>query len=145
MAVKKEEHRTSGGAQRSVNAGKGRYDLIPTRPLRRLAKHYENGVVQGGYEPHNWENGYPFSDAVSSAKRHLDQFIEGEKDEDHLAAATFHLFALMDFLERHPELNDLPDHKAPTACPTCNSRRLAFEPSRPFAVCMECLVSFRLD
>src|SRR5579859_7586175 len=85
------------GAHRSASTGKGRYDLIPTRAVRRVAKHYEDGGAIYGFR--NWEKGMPFSRLVDSAKRHIDQFIEGETTEDHLAAAVWNIFGIMHFQE----------------------------------------------
>lgn len=95
------------GAQRSSGEGKGRYDLIPTRPVRRLAKHYEKGA--NAYGARNWEKGMPFSRLIDSAKRHIDQYLEGDRSEDHLAAVAWNVFALMHFEEVKPELNDVPN------------------------------------
>lgn len=94
------------GAHRSSGSGKGRYDLIPIKPNRRVAIKYEQGAEV--YGPRNWEKGMPFSRLVDSAKRHIDQFIEGDPSEDHLAAAVWNLFAIMHFQEYRPDLNDLP-------------------------------------
>src|SRR5687767_12531052 len=72
------------GAVRDVQKGKGRYDLISTKALRRLAKHYENGAVK--YGERNYEKGMPISRFLDSAMRHLVALLEGDKSEDHAAA-----------------------------------------------------------
>lgn len=77
-----------------------RYDLIPVAPLEELAKVYGAGSQK--YEDRNWERGYPWSSSFAAARRHMDAFWDGEsldvqQQRHHLAAATFHLFALMEF------------------------------------------------
>ena len=59
----------------------------------------------------NWEKGMPFSRYVDSAKRHLDKFVMGMTDEDHLAAAAWNLFAIMHHQELgQTELDDMPHY-----------------------------------
>lgn len=38
-----------------------------------------------------------FSDVLESAIRHINQFMEGMVDEDHLAQAAWNLFAIMHY------------------------------------------------
>jgi hypothetical protein len=71
------------GAVRGTQTGKGRYDLISTFATRRLALVLERGAAR--YGDRNWEKGIPLMRHIDSLKRHLDQFIEGHTDEDHLA------------------------------------------------------------
>jgi hypothetical protein len=97
------------GASRSSNEDKGRYDLIPVGPVRRIAIKYQQGAKNHG--DRNWEKGMPFSRLFDSAKRHLDQYLSGDRTEDHLAAAAWNIFAVMHFEEHMPEMNDLPDYK----------------------------------
>lgn len=93
------------GAIRDPSKGKGRYDLISPYALRRLALHYEAGA--GKYTDRNWEKGIPMSRCFSSAVRHLFQWVTGQKDEDHLAAAAWNIFAIMHFEEVKPEMLDI--------------------------------------
>jgi hypothetical protein len=81
------------GSQRDIRTGKGRFDLIPCGPLFRLARIYEDGAVK--YDDNNWRKGQPLSRYVDSAERHMKKWRAGEHDEDHLAQATWNLFALM--------------------------------------------------
>jgi len=94
------------GAVRSDTTGKGRFDLISPIALRRLAGVYERGASQKGER--NWEGGFPISRALDSALRHINQYREGMRDEDHLAQAAWNLFAAIHFEEARPECNDLP-------------------------------------
>jgi hypothetical protein len=101
------------GSRRDVRTGKGRYDLLPTRAMRRLARHFEAGASK--YGDRNWEKGQPLSRYMDSALRHAFNYLEGQRDEDHLAAAIWNLVCLCETEERTnarllpPNLADLPD------------------------------------
>jgi hypothetical protein len=85
------------GSVRDTREGKGRFDLIPTDALRRLAKHYENGAMK--YGDRNWEIGQPLSRYLDSAFRHLVCTLEGMTDEDHPSAVSWNAFAYIHTLE----------------------------------------------
>jgi hypothetical protein len=87
-----------GGATRSDSRGKGRFDLIPYGPLKRLALRYEYGAVQHG--DNNWRKGQPKSRIFAAMIRHAYQWLAGYRDEDHLAAVAWNVFALMYFEEK---------------------------------------------
>lgn len=97
----------NSGAVRDNGEGKGRFDLLSTQMLFRLAKHYENGALK--YEPRNFEKGMPISRCVDAAMRHLTKYLAGWNDEDHLAAVCWNIAAIMLYEERMPELMDLPE------------------------------------
>lgn len=103
------------GSVRDTREGKGRYDLIPTEPLRRLAVHYENGAKK--YGDRNWEKGQPISRHFDSAQRHLEKAKDGLQDEDHLAAAIWNMFAIIatekwcEERKLSTDLLDMPYHK----------------------------------
>lgn len=103
------------GAVRDIQIGKGRYDLLPTRAIRRLAEHYENGAVK--YGDRNWEKGIPLSRMLDSAIRHLFQALEGKTDEDHLIACAWNVLGAVEIQERIEEgllpkkLDNLPKKK----------------------------------
>ena len=111
---KREEFNT--GSLRDTRIGKGRFDLISPFVLERDAKHLENGARK--YGDRNWERGQPLSRYYDSAMRHMNKYMMGYRDEDHLAAARWNLAALMHTehmisIGRLPEeLDDLPcwDH-----------------------------------
>lgn len=97
------------GAVRDMQEGKGRCDLLPACALLRLAKHYEAGARK--YEDRNWEKGIPISVMVDSAMRHLLKYMDGQTDEDHLAAVAWNILGAMWMEEKRPDLQDLPSRK----------------------------------
>lgn len=102
------------GAQRDVSEGKGRYDLISPIAIKRLAIVMEKGAKK--YNSRNWELGMPLGKMIDSAKRHIDQFLEGYRDEDHLGQAMFNIMGAIHIEEMvkrdllPKELNDLPNY-----------------------------------
>ena len=105
---KREEFKS--GAVRDTREGKGRFDLISPFFLKRLADVMEKGAVK--YTARNWEKGMEFSRLLDSALRHINQFIQGLQDEDHLAQASFNLMAVIHFQDtKRKALNDLPDYQ----------------------------------
>lgn len=83
----------ASGSVRDVRAGKGRYDLLSTVGLRRLARHYENGAIK--YGDRNWEKGQPVSSYIDSMIRHGIDYLAGDRSEDHLAAVAWNAFSAM--------------------------------------------------
>ena len=101
------------GAIREPNLGRGRYDLISPIALKALAIHYERGGKK--YADRNWEMGLPLSRHLNSAIRHLQNFLEGDREEDNLSACVFNCFAITHNLEMikkgalPEDINDLPN------------------------------------
>ena len=88
-----------------------RFDLLPASPLWQVAEHYGKGAEK--YEDRNWERGYEWSKSFQALMRHAWSFWNGETHDPetgshHMAAVVFHAFALMEFTETHPELDDRP-------------------------------------
>lgn len=81
----------STGSKRDSREGKGRFDLIPSLPLRRLALHYEAGSKK--YGDNNWQKGQDLARYVDSATRHLNCLIAGEPVEDHATAVIWNMFS----------------------------------------------------
>ena len=104
--------RFDSGAVRDTRCGKGRYDLLPPRAVRRVARHFETGAEK--YGDRNWEKGQPVSRYLDSALRHAFEVVAGRNDEDHLAAAAWNLLCAIETRERveagllPAELDDLP-------------------------------------
>jgi hypothetical protein len=94
------------GAKRDTQTGKDRYDLIPTHALRRVAGLYARGAEK--YDDNNWHKGIPFSRCLSSLERHLNQWKQGDTEEDHLAAVVWNALAIMHYQEvGRVDLDDL--------------------------------------
>lgn len=91
------------GAVRSNDADGVRFDLISPIGLRRLAETYAEGAKK--HAPMNWEKGFPISDLLNHAIRHQFLYLAGDRSEDHLAHATWGLFAAMHSEELWPALN----------------------------------------
>lgn len=129
METGKEHQRFDSGSRRDSASGKGRPDLLPVHALfrigrvcepdiipvhgiSRLSVHYENGAVK--YGDRNWELGQPFSRYISSAFRHLQKWVGGAREEDHLAAVVWNACSIMDHDERierkllDPKWDDMP-------------------------------------
>lgn len=79
------------GSRRDSREGKGRFDLIPTLPLRELAIHYEQGAAK--YDDNNWKKGQPLMRYIDSAMRHINALVAGENTENHAIAAAWNMFA----------------------------------------------------
>lgn len=94
------------GARRCGDADRERFDLISPIALRRLAETYAEGAAK--YGDRNWENGFPASVIINHALRHLNLWLAGDRQEDHLAHAAWNLFALMHFEEQRRDLIDIP-------------------------------------
>lgn len=115
-----------GMAMREPSTGKGRYDLVSPFATRRLAEWHELGAKK--YADRNWEKGIPFSRYVDSAKRHLDKFIMGMEDEDHLAAVAWNVYAIMHHQELgQTELDDMPHYLSPQKKQTEEFVQMTFE------------------
>ena len=81
------------GSQRDSRTGKGRFDLLPWCVLWRDARLYEAGAKK--YDERNWEKGQKSSRYFDSAIRHMAAYMEGDRSEDHLAAARFNIAGIM--------------------------------------------------
>lgn len=87
-----------------------RYDLIPPRAIEALAEHYGRGARK--YADRNWEKGVDWSLSFAALQRHVWAWWNGEETDDegnsHLAAAMWHVAALIEYGATHPELDDRP-------------------------------------
>lgn len=96
-------------AMREPATEKGRYDLISPFAIHRLARRLEDGSKK--YSERNWEKGIPFSRCLDSAMRHLNEYLMGKKNEDHLAAAMCNIMFIMHYEQMgKKELDDLPHY-----------------------------------
>jgi len=103
------ERTFDSGAQRDPNENKGRYDLLSPLFLRRLAQHTQKGGQVRG--DRNWEAGMPMAAVLDSAIRHLYNYLEGDRSEDHLAAASWNVMNLI-HTEEQIERGNLPSDLA---------------------------------
>lgn len=99
----------STGSVRDLRDGKGRFDLVPAHPLKRLAQLYERGAKK--YGDRNWEKGQPLSVYLDSMLRHGNDFLGGDRSEDHLAAVAWNAFAFIE-TERRIQAGLLPSELA---------------------------------
>ena len=86
-------HRFETGAMREMAPGKGRFDLISPFVLQRLAVIMEQGTIK--YFERNWEHGLPLTQLLDSCMRHLQQYLMGDTEEDHLGQALWNLHCLI--------------------------------------------------
>lgn len=93
------------GSVRDSRKGKGRFDLIPAYPLKRLAQLYERGAEK--YADNNWQKGQPLANYLDSAMRHMNDYRDGDRAEDHLIAVAWNVFAYI-WTERAIEQGKLP-------------------------------------
>lgn len=109
---KREEFQT--GAVRDTSEGKGCYELISPVAMKRLAVVLEKGKKK--YQARNWERGMQMGRTMQSAIRHLNDYLEGKRDEDHLGQAMFNVMVLIhteEMINRNllpKELNDMPNY-----------------------------------
>lgn len=122
------------GAMREPSTGKGRYDLLSPLVTKRDAKWMELGAAK--YECRNWEKGIPWGRCIDSAKRHIDNFLMGMTDEDHLAAARWNLMAIMHYQELGmTQYDDLPKYDGLVKAAGPDSIRPGQSKARVDAVC----------
>lgn len=74
----------ASGAVRDAADDKTRPDLISPFFTERLGEHLRKGAEK--YSPWNWAKGIPNSRCLASLERHLIQFKQGDRSEDHLSA-----------------------------------------------------------
>lgn len=101
------------GAVRNTG-GKGRCDLLPACALLRIARHMENSL--SNYPERNWEKGLPMHSMIDSAMRHLLKYLDGQTDEDHLAAAATNLLMALWTEEKKPDMQDIPTRGRDLSC-----------------------------
>jgi len=84
-----------GAGKKEADAGRGHYELVSPLFMRRLAIWLEKGA--GKYEPRNWEKGIPKGRIMRALLRHSYEYLEGMKNEDHLAAIACNVMFLIHF------------------------------------------------
>ena len=100
------------GAVRDTADNKPRLELISPFAEERLGDWLRLGAEK--YENRNWEKGMPFGRVVASIKRHVMEYQQGDRTEDHLAAVMCNAMFLIHYEEMigrgtlPKELDDLP-------------------------------------
>lgn len=69
------------------------------------------GMGAKKYTPHNYRKGYPWSLSLNALYRHVLAFQAGEDTDSesglpHMAHASWHALALVQFMQDHPEFDD---------------------------------------
>jgi hypothetical protein len=109
---KRQEFNT--GAVRDTADGKPKLSLISPIFVTRLGNWLTEGAKK--YDDRNWEKGINLGRTMDSLLRHTFQFIEGNRDEDHLAAMACNVMFLIHTEEMvnrgvlPKDLNDLPNY-----------------------------------
>lgn len=112
-----ERQEFSTGSVRDSEKGKGWYAHLSPIAIKRLAQHMEAGGQK--YSARNWELGQPLVRYLESAIRHLYTYLEGCREEDHLAAAMWNVQSLIhteEMIRRGvlpKELDNLPSYMGP--------------------------------
>jgi hypothetical protein len=102
------------GAVRDTAAGKPLLGLLPSWALLAWAWVMEAGARK--YAARNWEKGMPMSRYIESAKRHLEAYQMGFRDEPHLWQALWNVGGavhtqIMVYIGAYPStFYDLPNH-----------------------------------
>ena len=103
------------GGQKGVKLA--RFDLIPASGLEELACVYGRGSKK--YVDRNWEKGYKWGLSFGAMMRHAWAFWRGESRDElgnhHLGCVAWHALTLMQFEQRHPELDDRGIESKPRA------------------------------
>jgi len=107
------------GETRMIDASTGgekgrklaRFDLLPPGALWTISEHFGKGAEK--YAERNWERGYAWSLSYGALLRYLMEWWYGEDnapelDSPHLAAAGFHVLALLHFAVHLPDGDDRP-------------------------------------
>ncbi len=87
------------------------WDSISYEGLRRLAQTCAEGNKK--YGRFNWEKGIPITNLLSHASKHIFQYLDGNRGEDHLAHAAWGLMAAMHMESNLPKMREglRPEHK----------------------------------
>lgn len=93
---------------RKEDEGKGRFDLIPPKPLMEVAHCFTVGAEK--YGDRNWEQGIRWGRIFAAMMRHAWSYWAGTYRHDsgmhHLASVAWCALVLMEYERTHPELDD---------------------------------------
>lgn len=102
--------KSSTGSLR-FNKGKAQIHQVPSSAITGMAEVLGYGETK--YGKYNWAKGNDFSVPYDSAMRHMLKFWDGEDNDDesgfhHLKHALTNLAILLEYYEKHPEMDDRP-------------------------------------
>lgn len=111
----------ASGMRRDVTDDKTDYLLLRDGPMfRRLAEHLTKGAQK--YGKRNWQlanSDEEYQRFRESAARHFEQWLAGDRDEDHAAAVMFNVNAAEYVRERLADA-EAADSAAEQRCCDCN-------------------------
>jgi dATP/dGTP diphosphohydrolase len=89
-----------------------RYDLIPVKPLAKVAEVYTIGAKK--YADRNWEKGIDWGRIYGALQRHSNQWWAGEKNDKedrqhHLASVVWCALTLMEYEETKQDFDPRKD------------------------------------
>lgn len=104
----------AGGTKK--DAGKDRWELLPTDAVREVVKILTFGAVK--YDARNWEKGISYGRVYAATQRHLTSWWEGEDADpesgrSHLAHAATNVVFLLAFVLRGKDSYDDRPHRLP--------------------------------
>lgn len=102
----KQKQQFTTGAQRDVAEDKPDFTYLDYSILLRDVQHYMNGAKK--YARDNWKLGIPSSRCFQSLMRHVFQYLNGDRSEDHLAAIRFNAGCIIFNEENKPNVHDMP-------------------------------------
>lgn len=85
----------TGAIREKKSTARGRFDMRLTRGLQRVALRYELGGIKYK-DSDNFLKGMNLRQFLDSANHHIGLILQGRVGEDHAAAATWNLLALME-------------------------------------------------
>jgi len=91
------------GYHRDSRKGKGRYDLIPPRPIHLLACVFEDGGNKHG--DRNWEKGGAVDSFIDCALRHINKYQAGMRGQPHLTQAAWNIIAGLEMAIRADDIS----------------------------------------
>lgn len=96
------------GGYREVKLGKPSFLGLAPKGLERVAMRCAYGKAKyGDLSGFGKGKELPCSDTMDSALRHINQYLQGDNTEDHLAAAVWNLLVLMQTEVESPEWQDI--------------------------------------
>jgi DNA-directed RNA polymerase subunit RPC12/RpoP len=92
------------GAKRSKDVDDRRYDLISPIGLAALARAYYEGSIK--YPVYNCESGFQIYDLLNHSIAHIYNYLNGDRNEEHLGHAMWGLCMAIHSEATWPELNE---------------------------------------